>query len=95
MLCGRGSCPITPIYELLTFHFFAKEHVHQVLLRYLYIFTRVTACTDRRMDGQTVNRNSTRFVILIIYIWVYNPLSNLTIFRWYKQPVAEKHYYTL
>ena len=39
--------------------------------------------------------NSTRLFILIIYIGIYNPISNSISFRWYKQPLGEQNYYTL
>ena len=77
--CGRGSAPITPIYELVP----SLPRSTCTSLQYLNFYLSYS------LYGQ-INWNSTRLVILIIHVFVYNTISNSIIFRGYKQPLGEK-----
>ena len=93
-LYGRGSGAITCICDInrLTVQRNMGTKFHKDIL----IFTQVTACTGRQTDGRTDSHPDFNSSLHSdhLYIYIYNPISNLISFRWYKQPLCEENYYT-
>ena len=74
--CGRGSGPITPIYN--TNRLTVPRNMSTKFHKDISIFTQVTACTDGRTDRQSPNFNSS---LHPDHLYIHYSISNSISFR--------------